>query len=278
MNSPTEVPMLKVHGVYERHVNQSQLDFHIEEMRRDGYSVIRNVLTEAEVEYTRTALDTLYQQQLDEFGLENLKKLKDCYIVRSMLVYDDFFLHRIACNDKILPIVKQMIGTSLSLSSQVGILSPPDDILYQTAWHRELQYQHFTSSRPIAMQSLLCIDPFNASTGGTFFIPGSHLHEEFPSDDYALNHQIQIIANPGDAVLFDALTYHRAGINTSDSVRRAINNLYTVPIIQQQINFSRMMNGRFKDDPFLAGLLGYRWETSDSVLEWRRSHLERLNK
>jgi hypothetical protein len=35
-----------------------------------------------------------------------------------------------------------------------------------------------------------------------------------------------------------------------------------------------MMNGRFRDDPFLAGLLGYRWETADSVLEWRQRHLE----
>ena len=34
-----------------------------------------------------------------------------------------------------------------------------------------------------------------------------------------------------------------------------------------------MMNGRFKEDSFLAGLLGYRWETADSVLSWRQSHL-----
>lgn len=273
MNAPYENTSLAVHGVYERHKNESETDVYIEEMRRDGFTVLKNVLTQEEVAYTRTALDEIYRRQVEEFGLDNLKLLKDCYIVRSMLAYDDFFLHRIACNDKILPVVKKMIGNNLSLSSQVGILSPPDDILYQTAWHRELQYQHFTISRPIAMQSLLCIDPFNASTGGTFFIPGSHLHEPFPSDEYANKHQIQIIANPGDAVIFDALTYHRAGINTSPAVRRAINNLYTLPIIQQQINFSRMMDGRFKDDPFLAGLLGYRWETSDSVLDWRQSHL-----
>jgi ectoine hydroxylase-related dioxygenase (phytanoyl-CoA dioxygenase family) len=74
-------------------------------------------------------------------------------------------------------------------------------------------------------------------------------------------------------VVFNGLTYHRAGVNRSPGVRRAINNLYTIPLIQQQINFSRMLNGKYRDDPFLAGLLGYRWETADSVLAWRTGHL-----
>ncbi|MBJ7414013.1 MAG: hypothetical protein JHC88_00860 [Niveispirillum sp.] len=55
----------------------------------------------------------------------------------------------------------------------------------------------------------------------------------------------------------------------------AINNLHTVPLIQQQINCSLMMNGRFADDPFLSGLRGYRWQTADSVIQWRQEHLQR---
>jgi ectoine hydroxylase-related dioxygenase (phytanoyl-CoA dioxygenase family) len=274
MNTQQKDISLAVHGVYERHKNEGETDVCIEEIRRNGFAILKGVLSAEEVAYTRTSLDEIYNQQVDEFGLENLKFLKDRYIARSMLVYDDFYLHRIACNEKILAVIKKMLGNNISLSSQVGILSPPNDVLYQTAWHRELQYQHFTISRPLAIQSLMVIDRFDAQTGGTFFIPGSHLHEMFPSDEYARKHEIQIVAEPGDAVVFDALTYHRAGVNTSPGVRRAINNLYTLPIIQQQINLSRMMNGRFRDDPFLAGLLGYRWETADSVLEWRQRHLE----
>lgn len=274
MNTASKNHCLSVHGVYERHRNETEVDVNIEEISRNGFTVLKNVLTDDEIVYTRHKLDEIYQKQVDEFGLDNLIKLKDRYIVRSMLAYDDFFLHKIACNEKLITVVKKILGNNISLSSQVGILNPPDDKLYQTAWHRDLQYQHFTISRPIAVQTLFCIDPFDAKTGGTFFISGSHLHESFPSDEYTKKHETQIVANPGDAVVFDALTYHRAGENTSPNIRRAINNLYTLPIIQQQINFSRMMNGRFKDDTFLAGLLGYRWETANSVLAWREGHLE----
>jgi ectoine hydroxylase-related dioxygenase (phytanoyl-CoA dioxygenase family) len=267
---------ITVHGVTERNKNKNITDLYIEEIYRNGYSVIKNVLNKTELDYTRNQLDFLYKSQINEFGAEKISIINDKYITRSMLVYDDFFLHRIACNKKILNIIKRILGNNISLSSQVGILSPIDDVLYQKAWHRELQYQHFTSSRPIALQSLICIDPFTEPTGATFFLPGSHLHEPFPSDEYVLKNEVQIIASPGDAVVFNALTYHRAGINKSNNIRRAINNLYTLPIIQQQINFSRMMNGRFKDDNFLAGLLGYRWETADSVLAWRQKHFEQI--
>lgn len=264
---------LLTHGVTERHRAAAPEDQRIEEIVRDGFTVVRGALTADEARYAAHALDRLYADQVAEFGAANIERIRDKYIVRSMLVYDDFFLHTVACNPAVIGIVKRLLGQNISLSSQVGILNPPDDRLYQLAWHRELQYQHFTASRPIALQTLICIDRFNADTGGTFFLPGSHLHEAFPSDEYVRAHEFQIVAEPGDVVVFNGLTYHRAGVNRSTAVRRAINNLYTLPIIQQQINLSRMLGGRHREDPFLAGLLGYRWEVADSVLAWRQSHL-----
>ncbi len=266
---------LSVHGVCEWNEVRSWEDVHLEEIARNGFSVVPSVLNNEELEYARHALDRLYDLQLTEFGEDNLAAIKDKYIIRSMLVYDEFFLNRVALNEQMLLIVKKILGENISLSSQVGILNPPEDKIYQTAWHRELQYQHFTSSRPLAVQTLICVDKFDPQTGGTFFIPGSHLHESFPSDQYVKKHEYQIVANPGDAIIFNALTYHRAGINRSVGVRRAINNLYTLPIIQQQINFSRMLKGKYRQNPFLAGFLGYRWETADSVIDWRKSHLSR---
>jgi hypothetical protein len=264
---------LLTHGVTERHQPADAAGIALEELARDGFTLIRGALAPAAVAYAAERLDALYTAQVAEFGAENIVRIRDTYIVRSMLAYDDFFLHDIACNPALLALIRRVLGANISLSSQVGILNPPDDRLYQLAWHRELQYQHLTTSRPLALQTLICIDRFSAESGGTFFLPGSHLHEAFPSDAYVASHEVQIAAEPGDAVVFNGLTYHRAGLNRSGRVRRAINNLYTLPMLQQQINLSRMMDGRYRDDPFLAGLLGYRWESADSVLAWRTAHL-----
>jgi len=261
------------HGVTERTHASTPQAIALEELARDGFTVVRHALSPHQVAIAAAGMDRLYAEQVAEFGEENIALIRDKYIVRSMLAFDPFFLHDVACNPALLGIVRASLGEAISLSSQVGILSPPDDRLYQLAWHRELQYQHFTASRPIALQTLICIDRFSAESGGTFFLPGSHLHEPFPSDEYVRAHEYQINAEPGDAVVFNALAYHRAGLNRSGRIRRAINNLYTLPIIQQQINFSRMLDGKYREDPFLAGLLGYRWDVADSVIAWRRAHL-----
>ncbi len=265
------------HGVSRQRQIASPIDRHIEEIERVGFTILHNVLDSEELNRARTGIDNTYEVQVQELGDEaRLRSINDADIARSLLVYNDFFLDRVAVNAAVLDIVRTFLGANISLSSQVGILSRPANSLYQLAWHRELQYQHFVSSKPLAIQSLFCIDEFSATSGGTFVLPGSHLIEEFPSDEFVREHETQICAPAGSALVFNSMLYHRAGANAGDSTRRAINNLYTLPIIQQQINFAKMLGGRHADDPFLRGLLGYEWSTADSVLDWRSARLARL--
>src|ERR1700710_1922168 len=86
------------HGVLERRQASSADDRAIEEIARDGFTVVRGALRPEEVAYASKGLDLLYAEQVDQFGAENMETIKDKYIVRSMLVFDDFFLHKVACN------------------------------------------------------------------------------------------------------------------------------------------------------------------------------------
>lgn len=262
------------HGVVKQDQVETEFEYFLESFYRTGFAIIPSILTEEELDYTRKALTHVYETQKDEIGGDTkLREINDHNIVRALAAYDDFFLFKIAINEKIRPFLDRILGESYVLSSQVGVFNHPQDRLYQLAWHRELQYQHFTSSRPLAIQTLFCIDDFNADTGGTFLLPYSQHFESFPSDRFVREHQIQVNARAGSVVLFNSMVYHRAGHNTSSSIRRLITNLYTAPIIAQQINISNMLNGRFSNDPFLAKLLGYRWTPSESVKKWREDHI-----
>ena len=139
--------MVKTHGVREFDTANSEEHFHKECIKRNGYTLITDVLNDDELKYCRKALVDIYNNQIDEFGYENFKIINDMNIVRSMLVYDDFFLEKVAIHPRLIGLIKSILGVNISLSSQVGILNQPRDELYQTGWHRELQYQHFTSSR-----------------------------------------------------------------------------------------------------------------------------------
>jgi ectoine hydroxylase-related dioxygenase (phytanoyl-CoA dioxygenase family) len=106
-------------------------------------------------------------------------------------------------------------------------------------------------------------------------LPGSHKFDTFPSPEFAKRYEKQIMAKAGSVVILDSMAYHRAGENTSGRTRRAISQIYTMPMIKQQISLPEALNGRYSEDPFLAKFLGYESETAKNVLEWRKVRIDR---
>jgi hypothetical protein len=269
-----EAPIL-VHGIKERSAAVSDIEIKAEEFKRLGFSIIPNVLSEKVLEETRIRVDQVYKTQEKELGPSyTLGMLNDSNIARALVAYDDFFVRFV--NDQVVaPYIKALLGENYLLSSQVAIFNQPHQGHYQYSWHRDLNYQHFTSSKPLAVQALYSIEPFTRETGGTIVLPGSHLFEAFPSETYVRKHQLQLECPPGSVLLVDSMVYHRTGENTSHSVRRAINNIFTIPMLQQPINLPQLLNGKFSDDPDLRKILGYEWPTVDSVTEWRMHRIRR---
>lgn len=265
---------MKSYGVNKQSVNQSAIDFHLEELAINGYSLVENVLSEEELALIREKLDAIYRLQENTFGSDNLLKIKEKNMVRSPLVYDSFFLD-IATNSKVLEIMKAILGEYFILHLQNGIINLPNEEHHQSSWHRDLPYQNFVISKPLSIGALFCIDDFSETSGGTLVVPHSHRVEEIPSNEYIQKHAKQVIAKAGSVLIFDSMLFHRAGYNSANYIRRAINNVYTVPIIKQQINLQTALHGKYAEDPFLAKFLGYQSNTANSDIEWRQERLNR---
>jgi hypothetical protein len=249
---------LNHYGIREQTETKMDLDVHVEEIRILGSTVVDRCFPEKRLVEWRQSLDDLLERQTAEAGgREALARLGEADTVRAPLVTDHSFLE-VATNDKVMLIVRALLGDYFILMQQNGILNRTQaDPHHQTAYHRDLPYQHFVSSRPIAVNALLCLDPFEAETGSTLVLPGSHKIEAFPSDEYVTKMERPISAQPGSFILMDAMVYHRAGVNRSNWIRRAVNNVYALPMIKQQIVLPAMLGGRWRDDPFLARFLGY---------------------
>jgi ectoine hydroxylase-related dioxygenase (phytanoyl-CoA dioxygenase family) len=267
------VPELKSHAIKEFHRNESEVDLHAEEIRTIGYTIIQTEVSDDELVLMRNKIDHVYDVQIQELGGEdNLKLINDANIGRCLLGYDDYFV-KIAAEPKTVAITTKLLGDYFVLMSQNAIVNSPSDEHYQVTWHRDLNYQHFVSSRPLAISALFCVDDFCEATGGTYLLPASHKIETFPSPDYVLRHQTGVTAAPGSMIIFDSMVFHRSGDNRSGRPRRAINHIYTLPLIKQQISLPRMLQGKFSDDPFLSKFLGYESETAETAQSWRRNKL-----
>jgi ectoine hydroxylase-related dioxygenase (phytanoyl-CoA dioxygenase family) len=268
---------LQHYGIKEFHAlgPDAERDKALEELQIRGCAVLENVLSDAELAVYRDKLDAVYAKQVTEIGSESLlSQMNDAHIVRAPLGYDEAFL-ALATQKRVLELATALLGDYFILQLQNGIINLPNLKNYQISWHRDLNYQHYVSSRPLAMSALFCIDDFKVETGATYVLPATHKVEVFPSPEYVAKYEEPVLAKAGSVIIFDSMVYHRAGENSSQQIRRGINHMYSIPLIKQQISFPRMLAGRYQDDPFLNKFLGYDSESGDSPAEWRQRKLRK---
>ena len=268
----------ETHGVSETFVAKSKIDISLEELQRNGYTTLKNVFSEDECAVAKKKIDKIYDKQIKECGGENyLISINEQNIVRALLAYDEFFL-RFANNKSIREILDKCLGKKYILNLQNSPINRAHQTHFGSTWHRDLSYQHFVASRPIAINVLVCFDPFTEENGGTCILPFSHKFEQFPSKSYQEKNEKKITANIGDAFIFNAMIYHRAGANNTDKERKLLVQMFTLPFIKPQVSFPKMLSGKFSTNEELSYLLGYDSETEENVINWRSRRKRRYDR
>jgi ectoine hydroxylase-related dioxygenase (phytanoyl-CoA dioxygenase family) len=266
---------IKRYGVHSQTLADNEIARAIEEIKRNGYSIVKSGYDadkQAEIiEYFNKA----YDAQAEKHGLDFLKSIDEDKTIRAPYCYYDIF-YELMQNPSVTAICKELIGGAYILNQQNGIINPPNGERYnQGEYHRDLPYQHFVSSRPLALNALYCIDDFTLENGATYVLPASHKEESFPSDSFIRANQVQAIAQAGDFIVMDCMVYHSGGVNKSAKQRRAVNNVFTIPLIKQQIDIPSMFESVNIQDDNLKKLLGINYVTPSSVQEYYSNRQKR---
>lgn len=260
------------YGVTERLSDGDPTDEAVAELRINGCTLIPSGLPAEFVRNLGVALDRAYARQVDEIGGESaLHAMHDPDIARCMLAYAPEFLE-VAMAPPLMKLAARVLGGEFVLLMQNGIINRPQRENYQAKWHRDLNYQHWTSSKALAINALLCIDDFTFDNGATFVLPGTHHVPEFPSAAFAHKFERQVQAPAGSFLILDAMLFHRAGINRTNRVRRAVNHVIGRPFMAQQIDLpSALASAGIEPpgDPAARKYLGYRWSPARDVTDWR---------
>lgn len=264
----------KFYGVGPSRGQLNEIESHVEELSLLGYSVMTDAVAADALPAWRQRIDDNYEKQLREFGAERLESIGELDVCRAPLLQDETFID-LAMHPKVLEVVRHILGDWFILNLQNAIINRPGRIHHQSAWHRDLPHQNWVISRPLAVGALFVIDEFTEATGATMFLPTSHRHEILPSQAWISKNGRTVAAPIGSVVLFDAMVFHRAGKNSSRVIRRAVNHLYTVPIIKQQYDFPRALGARSFSDAEVAKILGYTSQVPLNASEWRHERLRR---
>lgn len=263
------------YGKVEQGCAADEADHHIEEIRLRGYTVIPGLYSAAELATWREKIDAAYARQEAEFGRDALQAIGDLDVARAPLLYDFDFVN-VATHVRVLGVVRRFLGDWFILNVQNAIINRPATDHNQSAWHRDLPYQNFVISRPLALSAIITIDEFSEATGGTQVLPCTHKSELLPSDAYIADNRVVVSAPAGAAIVFDSMLFHRAGTNRSAIVRRGVNNVYSTAIIKQNYDFPRALGLRNDLDPMVERLLGYTSQVPLNERVWREQRAAKM--
>jgi len=267
MTEHPHVPTAR-YGVLQQEPAGDEIDLAAERLRRLGYCVLDGGFSPTELGELSEAFDRVHAAYLARHGEQRLTVIDEQNTIRAPLLEGEPWFIRLACWPRVLDLMSRLIVGRFLLNQQNGIINPPGRGYNQGAWHRDLPYQHFVSSRPVALNALFCLDPFRLDNGATYVLPASHLQERFPSEAFVASEAIQVTAPAGSFIVLDAMTFHCGGANRSTQPRRAVNHVYAIPHIRQQIGLSAGL----VDDASLTSqqrsLLGLTTEEPRSVDEY----------
>jgi ectoine hydroxylase-related dioxygenase (phytanoyl-CoA dioxygenase family) len=162
------------------------------------------------------------------------------------------------------------------LSVQNANISKPNCKHAQSAWHRDLPYQNFTTSKPLAINFLVVVDDFTHENGGVVVLPFSHRMEDLPSQAYLVKHSVVITAKAGDVIVFDSMLMHRTGVNLSNQDRISFNHMYTRPFIKQQYDYADLMKNMVHGNKRAYQLSGISSRTASDDVDWRMIRKEKI--
>jgi ectoine hydroxylase-related dioxygenase (phytanoyl-CoA dioxygenase family) len=272
MATAQDIPS-KAYGVLNRSLAESDLDEIVEQVRNLGYAAFDARLSADELRSLSQAFQETRTRYIDTYGEKELRTVDEYWTVRAPLTLDLEFL-TLALNERLISAMRRLISGKFILNQQNSVINPPGESYNQAAWHRDLPYQHFVSSTPIAVNALFCLDEFTTQNGATFILPASHKSEAFPSPNYVRKNALQVEAPAGSFILLDCMAFHAGGFNRTQSARRAINQVYTVPFFKQQINIPANMKNNKDLSIEARDLLGFGYlepQTIAEYIERRRS-------
>jgi ectoine hydroxylase-related dioxygenase (phytanoyl-CoA dioxygenase family) len=254
---------------FSQHQVTGELEYHMEEIYVNGYTILENVVEVETLRDIRVKLDIARKRQLEEFGEVKLKRIKDFGTIRCLPNENSFYVDEIALNEKVYKLISSILGETCILHLQNGIIVHPNQKKHNEGnWHRDFQ-KPFTSSEPLSLNALWVIDEFNKETGGTWIVPNSHNLKKMPSNEFIERNKKQIEAKEGSVIVFNSMLWHKGGDNYTHDFRRAINNQYTKPFIKQQIDLPTFLGDSYNKKSKAAQLLGYWSVPPKSVKSFR---------
>lgn len=240
---------------------------HVSALQTNGYTIIRDFLSAADLSDVRSALAPHLQTHQGRNNFEGYKTERVYTLVARAKVFE-----RIVEDARVMALTAQFLKPGFLLTASQAICISPGETPQPI--HTDDAFYTLPRPRgPISVSTIVAVDPFTAENGGTEIIPGSHawgddrvadIYDNGLDSDAPVNpelaRQLQTVVMPaGACVFFLGTLLHRGGANRSNAPRLAFSNQYCEPWARQQENFFLGVPREIAREmsPRLQEMLGY---------------------
>jgi ectoine hydroxylase-related dioxygenase (phytanoyl-CoA dioxygenase family) len=243
-------------------LTSTDLDFHLDRIEADGYTIVEDAIEPALVLELRDAIRRL-ERELDLRPLETAAEGIATLRMYNLLAKDSVF-QSMPVHPSVLPLVERLLDRGCLLSGMTAIDIGPGEVEQPMHGDDIVMTRHLPPPHPPMMiTSMWALTDFTAANGGTRFVPGSHLFSARPDVPGALD-EVDVRAlemRAGSVMVFHGSLWHGGGANTtSDDHRLGVNVQYCPGFVRQQQNpylgIPADIAATFDDR--LLELLGYR--------------------
>lgn len=205
---------------------------HAERIRRDGYSIVEDVLDAAECAALETDLDRLAAELAIRPG-KNRFEGRSTIRIYNLLIHGELY-RRIPVHSRVLPIVEQILDYGCLVSSLSSIAIQPGEKAQPI--HADDQLVPLPKPHPaLVCNTMWAITDFTAENGATRIVPGSHLRDRSPQYREECT-PIAAEMKRGSVLVYDGSLWHGGGANASSVRRVGIAMNYCAGYIRQQEN------------------------------------------
>ncbi len=199
-----------------------------EALGRNGYVVLRGLLSSEQIEAVHRELAPyLQQKRMGRNEFEGLRSERVYAVLAKAPSLAPLIEH-----PRVLGLIDELLLPCYLLSAAIAIQVHPGETAQ--ALHCDDGATRAPRPRPVfGVSAVWALDDFTATNGATEVIPGSHLWEsdEPPAEDDPRIVPIEMPA--GSVVVFAGSLYHRGGANRSSGTRLGFTPQYCQPWLRQ---------------------------------------------
>ncbi len=226
----------------------------VETFKNDGFVVVRNLFSTAEVAEIRQAFERL-QHTAENLAGTSTHNGSDFVIDKEA---DRTRIHRVVwCgaaesvlsifgkDPRIVGLAATLLGSPVldQLINQAHFKMPGDNVAFP--WHQDSRHRRYgtplwtdVNGSGSFVEIAMAIDPVTRENGPLHFIPGSHRlghiepapgTKDLPAGSFDPSLKVTPELQPGDVVAFGPYMIHGSEANQSDSSRRMFLNGFSVP-------------------------------------------------